>query len=255
MSKLSAGLINLVMADFMLWDEVKNTVRMFRDDVNARGVVLELDRDPSLDSLAVGLVKGDSGRFIQVIVNLISNAIKFTETAPKRTVRVRVGAVPVPPDVVVHHNSGTDMEEHLPNWPSMDNQEDLLPMCQDQGTDQKSTRLWIYVAVADSGHGMTQEEQDHVFQRFKQANARTYGEFGGHGLGLVCIFYSLFGKPWLKIAAVCITNACRTSWRTNTSPEPQGGWNCASLLHIGGTVPLNTSHATSSVIRNVDFCW
>jgi signal transduction histidine kinase len=63
-------------------------------------------------------------------------------------------------------------------------QDDLLPMCRDVPPDRKAQNLYIYVAVADSGHGMTQEEQNRVFQRFTQASPRTYGEFGGHGLGL-----------------------------------------------------------------------
>jgi signal transduction histidine kinase len=70
-------------------------------------------------------------------------------------------------------------------------QDDLLPMCRDVPPEAKADDLYIYVAVADSGHGMTPEEQDRVFQRFTQASPRTYGEFGGHGLGL---FVSYVGR-------------------------------------------------------------
>jgi signal transduction histidine kinase len=71
-------------------------------------------------------------------------------------------------------------------------QNDLLPMCRDVHLDPKARNIYIYVAVADSGHGMTPEEQDRVFQRFAQASPRTYGEFGGHGLGL---FVSCVKRP------------------------------------------------------------
>jgi hypothetical protein len=60
---------------------------------------------------------------------------------------------------------------------------DLLPMCRDAPGIKNSPKVRIYVAVADSGHGMSSEEQAHIFQRFSQASPRTYGEFGGHGLG------------------------------------------------------------------------
>jgi signal transduction histidine kinase len=183
-SKLSAGLITLVTADFSPFEEVKNTVRMFRDEVSARGLVLEFERDASLDRLDVGHVRGDSGRFVQVVVNLLSNSIKFTETAARHIVRIRIGAMPAPPE---------DMDD--PMWPKMD-QEDLLPMCAAAPVDARVERLRIYVAVADSGHGMTQEEQNKLFQRFSQASTRTYGEFGGHGLGLVRTCLVVRGGEW-----------------------------------------------------------
>jgi hypothetical protein len=175
MSKLSAGLITLVFGDFTPCYEVKNTVRMFRDDVAARGVQLLYEQDPSIDALGVDFVRGDSGRFVQVIVNLISNAIKFTENVPRRVVRVRIGATLVQED-----NMGVDGDA----WPEMD-QEELLPMCDPCMPRSRPARLRLYVAVADSGVGMNLEDQTRLFQRFAQANPRTYGEFGGSGLGLV----------------------------------------------------------------------
>ena len=45
-------------------------------------------------------------------------------------------------------------------------------------------RNWIEVAVADSGIGMTLEQQAKVFQEFTQADVSTAQRFGGTGLGL-----------------------------------------------------------------------
>jgi signal transduction histidine kinase len=45
-------------------------------------------------------------------------------------------------------------------------------------------RDWIEVAVADSGIGMTLEQQAKVFQEFTQADTSTAQRFGGTGLGL-----------------------------------------------------------------------
>jgi signal transduction histidine kinase len=45
-------------------------------------------------------------------------------------------------------------------------------------------RRWIELSVADTGMGMTPEQQAKLFEEFSQANTSTAQRFGGTGLGL-----------------------------------------------------------------------
>jgi adenylate cyclase len=94
---------------------------------------LVVDAQENLGALTV-----DPMRLRQILLNLLSNAFKFTK-AGEVTLRARRVA------------SGRD---------------------------------WIELAVADTGIGMTAEQQAKLFEEFSQADATTAQRFGGTGLGL-----------------------------------------------------------------------
>ncbi|MDD2881839.1 MAG: response regulator [Rhodoferax sp.] len=92
---------------------------------------------------------GDATRFKQVLTNLISNAIKFTETG-----QVKVGIA-------------------------------LMPRLIDS-LDQAdaANRVQLQVSVSDTGIGMTERQCQSLFTSFNQADSSTTRRFGGTGLGL-----------------------------------------------------------------------
>jgi CheY-like chemotaxis protein len=49
---------------------------------------------------------------------------------------------------------------------------------------EKGPPVFLIASVADSGVGLTEEEQRNLFQKFSQASPRTHIEYGGSGLGL-----------------------------------------------------------------------
>ena len=92
-------------------------------------------------------IQTDPTRLRQILVNLIGNAIKFTEDGGVRLVTRFVDA---------HHSRGVRPSE---------------PMLQ--------------FDIIDSGIGMTPEQLDKLFQPFTQADTSTTRKFGGTGLGLM----------------------------------------------------------------------
>jgi PAS domain S-box-containing protein len=74
-SKIEAGKLSLEMQDFDLRDLVLNALRGFEVSANSKGLSLVSDVHPGVPAL----VRGDPGRLRQILVNLIGNAIKFSD--------------------------------------------------------------------------------------------------------------------------------------------------------------------------------
>ena len=134
-SKIEAGKMDLYLEDIdlnKLIDEV---------EINSRPLAAKNTNTLVIDrgSIPLGLVHLDSTKLRQAILNLVSNATKFTHNG-EITLRIR---------------------------------RDPLP-----GGD------WIEIAVLDTGVGISRDQQDALFSKFTQANAKIASKFGGTGLGL-----------------------------------------------------------------------
>ena len=74
-SKIEAGKLNLVRLPLSLHATAASVVALFRANAQAKGLMVALDLEPGV----VDRVFGDSQRLKQVLLNLVGNAIKFTE--------------------------------------------------------------------------------------------------------------------------------------------------------------------------------
>ena len=74
-SKIEAGKLELVQVEFDLAVAVEEVVEMFAQRADKKGLLLACHIDPAVRYPA----KGDPDRLRQILVNLINNAIKFTE--------------------------------------------------------------------------------------------------------------------------------------------------------------------------------
>ena len=74
-SKIEAGKLRIEAAQFNLAEQVGQTLALLAPRAQARGLALTADLPPGLPAA----LSGDAGRIQQVLVNLVGNAIKFTE--------------------------------------------------------------------------------------------------------------------------------------------------------------------------------
>lgn len=75
LSKLDAGRVELSVVDFSLLDCFESTLQFLRPQAEQKRVKLELSIDPQVPDR----LRGDDRRLRQILLNLVGNAIKFTE--------------------------------------------------------------------------------------------------------------------------------------------------------------------------------
>lgn len=130
LSKIESGQFELNIADYAVKELVEMVLATAEPLADAKGLALTANMP---DEMPLG--RGDEQRILQVILNLVGNAIKFTEN----------GEIEL--TVVVE-------EDHH-----------------------------IFV-VRDTGSGIDKDEQELIFEEFRQADSSSTREQGGTGLGL-----------------------------------------------------------------------
>jgi len=129
-SKIEAGQFKLSLHDYSMKDLVDNVTVSIEPLVTEKGLALKISVP---DELPVGM--GDQQRITQVLLNLLGNAIKFTDEG----------------DVSVEVNSGDGV---------------------------------FLISVSDTGTGITEREQEKIFEEFHQVDDSNTRGSGGTGLGL-----------------------------------------------------------------------
>jgi CheY-like chemotaxis protein/nitrogen-specific signal transduction histidine kinase len=89
LARVDHGSLELVLTDFALRGFLERVCAAVQPRAEQRGLGLVLETAPDLPSV----VRGDPGRLRQVLLNLLGNALKFTEQGE---IRVQAGALPRP---------------------------------------------------------------------------------------------------------------------------------------------------------------
>jgi signal transduction histidine kinase len=147
LSKIEAGRMELEVTDFDLPNAIDNALILVRERATRRGITLGHSVDERL-----GTIRGDERKVKQVLLNLLSNALKFTPEGGRIDVRA------VPHDGVAE------------------------------------------ISVTDTGVGIAPEDQEAVFEEFRQVGtADKKVEGTGLGLALSRKFIELHGgRIWVE---------------------------------------------------------
>ena len=147
LSKVEAGRMELEVTDFDLPSAIDNALTLVRERATRRGIML----GQAIDS-RVGVVQGDERKVKQVLLNLLSNALKFTPEGGQIEVRAGVNGA------------------------------------------------MVEMSVTDTGVGIAAEDQEAVFEEFRQVGAADKKVEGtGLGLALCRRFVELHGgRIWVK---------------------------------------------------------
>ena len=172
LSKVDANLLEISPVDVQPHVMVEKSLRMFAAELASNDARMEIHTEKSFQELEVDWVKLDTSRLLQILINLCTNAIKFTVSGLNRNIRVTIGASLERPDGA----------QYGLKWMSPGDRGISDPTeRQDWGTGQQ---LYLCFTVQDTGRGMNDEEMKVLFQRFSQASPRTHTQYGGSGLGL-----------------------------------------------------------------------
>ncbi|GAB7357491.1 hypothetical protein MBLNU459_g0026t2 [Dothideomycetes sp. NU459] len=182
LSKLDSNLLHIAPVPGRALSILKDIDSMFEAEATRECINLFTKPHKSLEEMQVDWLLFDHGRINQILINLITNAIKFTKNRDVRNVTISMGVSEQrPSEKNLHVNFDVDFT--------------LSQSMRDSIYDSpeySENQLYLWFAVKDTGRGMTEEEKSRIFARFQQASPRTYSEYGGSGLGLY-ISHSLVG--------------------------------------------------------------
>lgn len=165
-SKLDSNMLTLAPTSCKPISVAKQVIKIFDSEIRSSDIEVSITTD---QNLAQQTIMFDYGRVLQILINLVGNAIKFLKGRPLRKLNVSVSVSierPEPKDVVFFPSGKKPRQTVCP------------------ADVEQHQNYCIYYAVTDTGPGLAQHEAQTLFGRFKQASPKTHTQYGGSGLGL-----------------------------------------------------------------------
>lgn len=172
LSKLDSKLLTIYPAKVYPKILLDQAIKVFSSEIRASEIQVFTSLNDSVrgsEEVETPAIMVDSNRIMQILINLISNAVKFTREREKRELHINV------------HISQERQSIGALNYVSSGHQRADPTMKVEWGNGEP---IYLYYSVRDTGPGLTEQEMTSLFTRFKQASPRTHVTYGGSGLGL-----------------------------------------------------------------------
>ncbi len=154
LSKIESGKMQLGLTDFSVAAVLQRACSMVADSARSKGLQLALQQEGLPQML-----RGDPTRVAQALLNLMSNAVKFTHHG----------------GILLRCTSEADGDDR-------DDRDERDDGDDGDNGDDKAVRLRF--AVHDTGPGVPADKLPSLFDAFEQADSSTTRRYGGTGLGL-----------------------------------------------------------------------
>ncbi len=162
-ARIEAG-IELKLAPCQFAGVVKEVLGAFKSQARAKDIALKAELPSILPPIHC-----DHDRMRQVMDNLVSNAIKYTQDGGMVTVQVQCVEA-----------------EELAAW-KIQKSLSLIPHFRSSIEYLASYADWLIVSVTDTGIGIARQHQEHLFEKFYRVGGETTKDIEGSGLGLAIV--------------------------------------------------------------------
>ncbi|MCK5876924.1 MAG: DUF3369 domain-containing protein [Candidatus Marithrix sp.] len=153
-SKIEADRVELNISEFLISSLIEEIA------ITMHTIAIESKNDFQICCIGeMGIISADNNKIRQILLNLISNALKFSKEGK---VIFTICRSQIPP---------TNTEDNYQDFTTK-----TIAAC------QKSD--WIYFTVVDDGIGIATEDLEKIFEPFSQVDNSSTRKFGGTGLGL-----------------------------------------------------------------------
>ncbi|KAI8968050.1 hypothetical protein BDF20DRAFT_205358 [Mycotypha africana] len=191
-SKIESGKLSLERRLLNLTFVIESAVKLVAPNYLDKDLTLWYEIDPNIPIR----IFGDLVRLRQVILNLLSNAFKFTKTG---YVCVHVQLYREHPLLCeisdLSEVTNYENEDAAPGTP------DSMPLLRPEDENREDDAVPLLVSVKDTGIGIPRDKSSKLFQSFSQVDASTTRNFGGTGLGLAIsrqLCRMMGGEMWVK---------------------------------------------------------
>ncbi len=167
-SKIDAGKLEVESYPFHLVDCISSVVDLLSYHTTTKEITIQTTLSDNVPTY----IDGDVTRLRQVLMNLVGNAVKFTDQ----------GSITIEVDVITDPQGAAGeatVAEHA----------------------NRETNIRLYFKIQDSGVGIPPEKQATLFEPFSQVDSSTTRQHGGTGLGLAIskrLIDAMDGRIWVE---------------------------------------------------------